>query len=284
MRALGAGYWLARSERLREVADRVARAQYTLHRDPDEAALWYLALGKRGPLVALYKVAKNDKLVDFLSNDFEAEERWRTAALKNAYVLVSKRNWPLAVAFFILAAKWQDAAAICDRSMGDPQLGLVIAALAPRRGADDHLGRYVREVLIAGEGGGDEEGASWRAYFGHLVLGDSAAALEALGHSCDGGRGEGHFAPSALAYCAWLGGKADRAAATVAQVPRAVAGAAVYAYEHAGCALAALSAADHVAAIGGAKGWDAVLQCSGKGPAVADAAAVSVAANALYGS
>jgi hypothetical protein len=52
-------------------------------------------------LLNLYKTAKDTTLVTFLSNDFE-QERWRTAASKNAFVLLSKQRYNLAAAFFLL--------------------------------------------------------------------------------------------------------------------------------------------------------------------------------------
>ena len=48
---------------------------------------------------------RNEKLYTFLANDF-SEPRWRSAALKNAYSLLSKQSYQLAIAFFLLG---QDA-------------------------------------------------------------------------------------------------------------------------------------------------------------------------------
>lgn len=41
-------------------------------------------------------------MTQFFSNNF-AEERWRKAALKNAYALLGKQRFDHAVAFFLLA-------------------------------------------------------------------------------------------------------------------------------------------------------------------------------------
>ncbi|KAJ1633272.1 RAVE protein 1 C terminal-domain-containing protein [Pavlovales sp. CCMP2436] len=154
---VGGGYWLSGSGQLRATVERVAKAQFSLRKEPDDAAPFYMALGKKAALLALYMAVGNEKLVGFLSNDFETE-RWRTAALKNAYALVSRRNWPLAVAFFLLAKAWRDACAICARHMKDVQLALVVAALAPLEPLAE-VQHLLEQHLLGGRGDeGDARG------------------------------------------------------------------------------------------------------------------------------
>lgn len=50
----------------------------------------------------------NKRLMDFFKNDF-TEDRWRKAALKNAYDLLGKQRFEHAAAFFLLAGSLHDA-------------------------------------------------------------------------------------------------------------------------------------------------------------------------------
>lgn len=76
----------------------VARNEYTKdgNRNPVNCSLFYIALRKRAVLQGLWRMAGGDKeqitTQKFLAHDFE-EPRWRTAALKNAYALLSKRRF-----------------------------------------------------------------------------------------------------------------------------------------------------------------------------------------------
>lgn len=47
-------------------------------------------------------------MADFFMQDF-AEERWKKAALKNAFVLMGKQRFENAAAFFLLAGSLNDA-------------------------------------------------------------------------------------------------------------------------------------------------------------------------------
>jgi len=65
-------------------------------RDPTSCSLIFLALGKKKVLHGLWRQAPGHKeqglMMKFLSNDFELE-RWKTAAIKNAYALLSKQRF-----------------------------------------------------------------------------------------------------------------------------------------------------------------------------------------------
>jgi hypothetical protein len=76
----------------------IARNEYMSgdSRDPTQCSLFYFALGKVKLVHGLWRQAAWHKeqsiMLKFLSNDFN-ESRWRTAALKNAYALLSKRRF-----------------------------------------------------------------------------------------------------------------------------------------------------------------------------------------------
>ena len=76
----------------------VARNQYLAgdDRDPVQCSLFYFALGKVKLVQGLWRQAAWHKeqavMLKFLGNDF-SQPRWRTAALKNAFALLSKRRF-----------------------------------------------------------------------------------------------------------------------------------------------------------------------------------------------
>lgn len=65
-------------------------------RDPITAMLFYLALKKPHIVTTFWKQASGHadqrQMLKFLANDFE-EQRWRSAALKNAFALMSKQRF-----------------------------------------------------------------------------------------------------------------------------------------------------------------------------------------------
>lgn len=76
----------------------IARNEYMAgdNRDPTACSLFYFALGKVKLVHGLWRQAAWHKeqavMLKFLNNNF-GEPRWRTAALKNAYALLSKRRF-----------------------------------------------------------------------------------------------------------------------------------------------------------------------------------------------
>jgi uncharacterized protein YfiM (DUF2279 family) len=76
----------------------VARNEYMRgdDRDPTTCSLYYFALGKVKLVQGLWKQAawhpEQKVMLKFLGNDF-GSERWQTAALKNAFALMSKRRF-----------------------------------------------------------------------------------------------------------------------------------------------------------------------------------------------
>lgn len=86
----------------------VAKASYTANQDPMDAAIFYLAMKKKSLVWALFRSRRDDRMTQFFSNNFE-ENRWRKAALKNAFALLGKQRFEHAAAFFLLAGALRDA-------------------------------------------------------------------------------------------------------------------------------------------------------------------------------
>lgn len=65
-------------------------------KNPVDCSLFYLALKKKNVLLGIWKLANSHPeqaaMLKFLANDFK-EEKWRNAALKNAYALLGKQRF-----------------------------------------------------------------------------------------------------------------------------------------------------------------------------------------------
>ena len=57
-----------------------------------DAASFYLAMKKKTLVWGLYRSVGDERMTTFFKNNF-AEERWRTAALKNAFALMGKQRY-----------------------------------------------------------------------------------------------------------------------------------------------------------------------------------------------
>ncbi|KAJ7706334.1 WD repeat-containing protein [Mycena rosella] len=131
-RALGVSIWLNSIEAMKSHMEIIARNEFMAGdtRDPTACSLYYFALGKVKLVHGLWRQSAWHKeqtvMLKFLANDF-SEPRWRTAALKNAYALLSKRRFEYAAAFFLLGGSLQDAVNVCLKQLGDFQLAVALA-------------------------------------------------------------------------------------------------------------------------------------------------------------
>ncbi|KAG5715648.1 Regulator of V-ATPase in vacuolar membrane protein 1 [Termitomyces sp. T112] len=131
-RAVGIPIWLTSVDTLRTQMEVIARNEYMAgdNRDPTACSLYYFALGKVKLVHGLWRQAAWHKeqglMLKFLSNDF-SEPRWRTAALKNAFALLSKRRFEYAAAFFLLGGALKDAVNVCIKQLDDFQLAVALA-------------------------------------------------------------------------------------------------------------------------------------------------------------
>ncbi|XP_017267791.1 dmX-like protein 1 isoform X2 [Kryptolebias marmoratus] len=128
LRSMGVGWWLRSTNKLRRCIEKVAKASFQRNNDPLDAAIFYLALKKKAVVWGLYRSQKNVKMTAFFHNNFN-EDRWRKAALKNAFSLLGKQRFQHSAAFFLLAGSLKDAVEVCLEKMQDLQLALVISRL-----------------------------------------------------------------------------------------------------------------------------------------------------------
>ena len=129
LRQYGVGWWLKSGPLLRQLTERLAKCLFQQRSDPLDAALFYLAMRKKGVLCALFKTVKDTRMSDFFRNDFAVDTKWQTAALKNAFVLLGKQRFEHAAAFFLLAGRVRDAVEVCLRKLDDMQLAIVLVRL-----------------------------------------------------------------------------------------------------------------------------------------------------------
>lgn len=106
----------------------LAKTQFMQNQEPLDAGLFYLAMRKQTLMKGLFKTVSNSKMMTFFSNDFTTE-RWKKAALKNAFALLGMQRFEHAAAFFLLADKLWDAVEVCVSRLEDLQLALVITRL-----------------------------------------------------------------------------------------------------------------------------------------------------------
>jgi len=116
MKRLCLPIWLKDTPKLKSLIDKVAKLEYRKSGDEfaktsraEKTALWYIMIGKKNILATLYKAEPSyRKVYDLLINNFN-EPKWRTTAEKNAMVLMSKKNYYMSCAFFLLAGNLKSA-------------------------------------------------------------------------------------------------------------------------------------------------------------------------------
>eukprot|EP00094_Tigriopus_californicus_P002839 TCALIF_02737-PA protein Name:"Similar to DMXL1 DmX-like protein 1 (Homo sapiens)" AED:0.22 eAED:0.22 QI:0/0.72/0.68/1/1/1/19/158/2211 len=128
LRELGTGWWLRNNATLRKLMEKVAKTAFQAKQDPLDAAIFYLAMKKKSLVWGLFRSIKDEKMTQFFANNF-TEDRWRKAALKNAFALLGKQRFMHAAAFFLLSGSLKDALDICIDKLDDLQLAMVIARL-----------------------------------------------------------------------------------------------------------------------------------------------------------
>ncbi|XP_052438398.1 dmX-like protein 2 isoform X2 [Carassius gibelio] len=128
LRAVGVGWWIRNINTLRRIVEKVAKAAFQRHNDPLDAALFYLAMKKKAVLWGLFRSQHDEKMTQFFSHNF-TEDRWRKAALKNAFSLLGKQRFEQSAAFFLLAGSLKDAIEVCLEKMEDIQLAMIVARL-----------------------------------------------------------------------------------------------------------------------------------------------------------
>ena len=180
-RASGLFMWISDVNVLRQQLEAVARNEYTraFEKDPVDCSLYYVALRKKNVLLGLWRMAtwhrEQASTQRLLANNF-GEARWKTAALKNAYALLSRRRFAYAATFFLLAGQLRDAVSILAQQVGDIQLAVAIARAHEGDGGPVLTELLEQRVLLLAA----FEGNRWMASWAFWMLGQRDMAVRAL--------------------------------------------------------------------------------------------------------
>ncbi|KAM9408900.1 dmX-like protein 2 isoform 2-T2 [Pholidichthys leucotaenia] len=128
LRAIGVGWWIRNINTLRKMVEKLGKAAFQRNNDPLDAALFFLAMKKKAVLWGLFRSQHDEKMTQFFKNNF-TEDRWRKAALKNAFSLLGKQRFEQSAAFFLLAGSLKDAIEVLMEKMEDLQLAMIVARL-----------------------------------------------------------------------------------------------------------------------------------------------------------
>ncbi|MDP2438591.1 MAG: hypothetical protein Q8P67_22850, partial [archaeon] len=146
-KAAGMGFWIKSLTLLRATVESIAQAAYMKDKEPGDAALWYLALEKRRPLSALFKLKGNKLLAEFLAKDPSLPDN-RRIACSNAYDQLAKRKYYTALAFFVLAGSLKDVVHTCLTKLEDVQLAMVLTRLVTKADSSDALTDLLTKQVI----------------------------------------------------------------------------------------------------------------------------------------
>ncbi|WKT49007.1 WD40/YVTN repeat-like-containing domain superfamily [Fusarium oxysporum f. sp. vasinfectum] len=180
-RESGLFMWLTDPTALKAQFELIARNEYTKNevKNPVDCSLYYLALRKKTVLQGLWRMANWNKeqaaTQRLLANNFE-DPKWRSAALKNAYALLSRRRFEYAAAFFLLADHLHDAVQVCLNQLKDMQLAITISRVYE---GDDGpvLRRLLQDTVLPLAA---QEGNRWLAAWAFWMLGRKDVAVRAL--------------------------------------------------------------------------------------------------------
>ncbi|EDO42278.1 predicted protein, partial [Nematostella vectensis] len=147
LRQYGVGWWIRSQDTLKRLMEKVAKAQFSKNQDPLDCALFYLGMKKKNVVCGLYRTVRDTRMSKFFSNDF-TQDRWRKAALKNAYQLLGMQRFEHAAAFFLLAGALWDAVQVCIGRLHDIQLAMVLTRLDADHSEGPHYIRVLREYVL----------------------------------------------------------------------------------------------------------------------------------------
>ncbi|XP_071507110.1 dmX-like protein 2 [Diadema antillarum] len=185
LRSVGVGWWVRNNTTLKRCIEKVAKSQFQANRNPLDSSLFYLAMKKKAVLWGLFRSIQDQRMTNFFRNDFN-KDRWRKAALKNAFQLLGKQRFEHAAAFFLLAGSLKDAIEVCTNNLKDIQLAMVVARLYE----DEEMPQTQKDILGLKILAQDEKGNPMEGNYphpdpflrsiAHWMLRDYPSALKTL--------------------------------------------------------------------------------------------------------
>lgn len=182
----GLPYWL-NSERMIETMELIAKNEFLKFqienngkKDPNVCSIHYLSLKKKQVLIGLWRTAfgnqEREKMIKFLSNDFTIP-RWKSAAFKNAYVLLGKHRYSEAASFFLLAGSIKDSVSVIMKQMNDIPLAIAVAKCYDGSSNGDGMMYILQRSIIPK---GIDENDRWRLSWCFNILNDKRMEIKAL--------------------------------------------------------------------------------------------------------
>ncbi|KAF6211101.1 hypothetical protein GE061_014215 [Apolygus lucorum] len=161
LKEIGLGWWLRSHTLLKTCIEKVARESFQASQDPLDAAIFYIAMKKKSLVWGLFRSRRDERMTAFFANDF-TQDRWRKAALKNAFALLGKQRFEHAAAFFLLAGALRDAIEVCLNKLEDLQLAMVIARLyeGEMDSTPPNLKRLLYEEILGCDSNGENQDMS----------------------------------------------------------------------------------------------------------------------------
>ncbi|KAL6450588.1 RAV1 Regulator of V-ATPase in vacuolar membrane protein 1 [Candida maltosa Xu316] len=145
----GLVYWI-KTQQLTQIIEQMARNEFSDCRDPSgKISLFYLALKKKQILIGLWRTvhhSEQQKMLKFLKNDF-SEPRWKSAALKNAFVLLGKHRYIDAAYFFLLGDAPLDCCNILANKLNDVPLAIAIAKIYGKKDINDQKNEILYKMV-----------------------------------------------------------------------------------------------------------------------------------------
>eukprot|EP00702_Spironucleus_salmonicida_P005295 EST46586.1 RAVE protein 1 C terminal domain-containing protein [Spironucleus salmonicida] len=91
-----------------DIITQMATGQYQLEKSPQQVSLYFIICNKVQLLANLYKLSNQVKVAEFLKRDFSILSN-QQAAIKNAFVLLSKHQYEMSAAWFIIGKDYINA-------------------------------------------------------------------------------------------------------------------------------------------------------------------------------
>lgn len=125
--------WYDNKEVIKKWIEEIAINEFRNKKDPFDCLFWYILVNKKSLLITLFKNQKfdskeHDAMHTFLMRDFSLPKD-KTAAVKNAYVLLDKKRYFHAMAFFILGDKLEECIRLSLDRLKDMNLAYLVCII-----------------------------------------------------------------------------------------------------------------------------------------------------------
>ncbi|KAG0049588.1 regulator of (H+)-ATPase in vacuolar membrane [Gryganskiella cystojenkinii] len=248
-KSMGLFLWMRKKETIIKQMEVIARNQFMGkdEKDPVACSLFYIALKKKKLLHGLWRTCQGNpeqaKMITFLANDFETD-RWRTAALKNAFALLGRQRFAYAAAFFLLGNKLQDAVNVCVKHLNDFQLAISICRVFEPEERGPVLTQLLQDLVTTASD-------PWLRSLFHSMLGQTSKAIHVTLAGCPSQdpamepKSAAHRDPSLLILYRHLREKTLNSSSYEGDEEFSAVVRAAEAYEHYGCPLLSLVILKH---------------------------------------